>query len=56
MAGRSPKVVSNEFEIYSIHVLIPPTIETGEPELNTIADKYQDKGKFILNNTFSDVK
>ena len=39
-----------------MHILIPPNIETSEPEINMIANKYQYKDKFILNNTIIDLK
>ena len=37
-----------------MHVLIPPNIETSDPELNMISNKYQDKDNFILNYSLGD--
>ena len=39
-----------------MHFLITSNNKNVEPELNTIADKYQDKDKSILNNSLSGVK
>ena len=39
-----------------MHILIPPNIENGEPEIKTIDNKYQYKDKFIINNTLIDLK
>ena len=39
-----------------MHILIPPKIETGEPEIYMIANKHQYKDSFILNNTLIDLK
>ena len=39
-----------------MHLLRPPNIENGEPEINTIDNKYQYKDKFILNNKLIDLK
>ena len=39
-----------------MHILIPPNIENGEPEIKTIANKYQYKDKLIINNTLIDLK
>ena len=36
--------------------MIPTNIETGEPQINIIFDKYQDNYNIILNNAVSDVK
>ena len=56
MSGGNPEVDFNVFENYSMHVLRPPNIETGEPELKIVSDKYQYKDKFILKNQISGVK
>ena len=39
-----------------MHILIPPNIENGEPEIKTIDNKYQYKDKFIINSTLIDLK
>ena len=39
-----------------MHILISPNIESGDPELNVISDKYQDKDNFIRNSALSDIK
>ena len=52
----NPAVDFNIFEIYYMHVLRPPNIETLERQLKIIADKYQDKDKFIFNDAISYVK
>ena len=36
--------------------MIPTNIETGEPQINIIFDKYQDNYNIILINAVSDVK
>ena len=39
-----------------MHILIPPKIETGKPEIKMIVNDYKYKDKFILNNTLIDLK
>ena len=56
MVGSKTAVYFNEFENYDMQVLRPPNIETGGPERKMISEKYQDKDKFILNNSLSDLK
>ena len=56
MAGGNPKVDFNVFENYSVCILRPLNIETGDPELKIIAEKNQDKDKFILKNSLINSK
>ena len=41
----------NVFYHYAAHILIPQHSESGEPELNDIGEKPQDKNDLILHNT-----
>ena len=52
----NPTVELNLFQNYYVHILIPPNIETGEPVLKIIHDKFQYKDNLILNNSLSDEK
>ena len=54
VAGRKLEIYLNWFENCAMHVLIPPNIETSDPELNMISNKYQDKDNFILNYSLGD--
>ena len=56
LAGGKSAVEFNGFGKYSMPILRPPNIETSEPEIKNISDKYQDKDNFILKNIISDVK
>ena len=56
MVGGKSAVEFNGFGKYSMPILRPPNIETSEPEIKNISDKYQDKDNFILKNIISDVK
>ena len=40
----------NVFYSYDVHILIPQNTESGEPELNNVGDKSQDKNELILHN------
>ena len=44
----------NGFYNYSVHFLRPKNNKSGEPEINNIGDKLQDKNDFIIHNVFSD--
>ena len=46
----------NVFYNYVMQAVIALNIETGEPELKIISYKYQDKDRFDLNNSLSDLK
>ena len=46
----------NVFENYAFPILIPQNNKSGEPELNKIGEKCQDKNGFILHNTLSDLR
>ena len=37
-----------------MHVLRPPIIETVEPDIDIIDEKYQDKDNYTLKNELSD--
>ena len=54
--GGIPEVSLNLFENYAMHILIPPSIETGEPELNMIDDLKKYKYNCILNNLLGNSK
>ena len=34
--------------------MVPPNIQIGKPDINMIAEKYQEKENLILNNELSD--
>ena len=46
-----PTVKINRFYNYGVNILIPQNTEIGEPELNNIGEKTQDKNELILHNT-----
>ena len=54
--GPKPTVEMNVFENYAFPILIPQNNKSGEPELNKIGEKCQDKNGFILHNTLSDLR
>ena len=41
----------NGFYNYAVYILIPQNNEIGEPELNNIGEKSQDKNDLIIHNT-----
>ena len=41
----------NQFYNYDVHILRPQSTEIGEPELNNVRKKSQDKNELILHNT-----
>ena len=41
----------NVFYNFSVHILRPQNAESGEPELNNVGEKYQDKNELICHNT-----
>ena len=36
---------------HAVHILRPQNTESGEPELNNVGEKYQDKNELICHNT-----
>ena len=46
-----PKIYSKSRNNYPVHILRSQNTESGEPELNNIGEKYQDKNELILSNT-----
>ena len=41
----------NGFYNYAAHIIRPQNTESGEPELNNVGEKSQDKNDLILHNT-----
>ena len=41
----------NVFYNYTVQILRPQSTESGEPELNNVGDKYQDKNDLTIYNT-----
>ena len=39
------------FYKYAVHILIPQNTESGEPGLNNVGEKSQDKNELIIQNT-----
>ena len=57
VVGGKPTVDFNSFEKYYTYVIRPPNIVTVKPEINMVADKYQDKEKFIsIQGTLIDIE
>ena len=46
----------NRFYIYAVRILRPQNTESGEPELNIVGEKSQDKNEIILRNTIINAK
>ena len=45
----------NGFYNHAVHILRPKITESGEPELNNIGEKYQDKNELIIYNTITNL-
>ena len=48
---RKPTVELNGFYNCYVHILRPKITESGEPALNNVVEKYQDKHELILHYT-----
>ena len=51
-----PTVYLDVFENYDVHLIIPQNNESGEPDLNKIRWKCQNKNEFILHNDLRDTR
>ena len=49
--GWKTTVDFNTFYNYAAHILRPQNTESGEPELNNVGEKSQDKNELIFHNT-----